>query len=149
MTPDYILVDIKEFILKWGNHKAIRSIQEFVPIHMLISCVLAFNQYTPDNDSFWHLFENRCGKILDQIDFNVMEIFLESFTLDLDECIRRKVPRSCDTGEYILKEWVDGSIILLSYDESSRLFKEQVSVTNHHQPIYQPTPEQLVYLTHI
>lgn len=149
MSPDFILVDVREVIIKYNDNPNVRALQPFIPLHTLISCALAFNQYTPDTDSFWHYFENRCANILDMIDFNVMEIFMDTLTMDLDECIRRKVPIKVDSGDYVLKEWVDGSIIILSYDDSANFYKAELDRPQLHQPIYQPTSEQLSYFVRI
>lgn len=145
MRPDFIIVDVADFISYYGRHQYIRTLQPYITIHMLVSCALAFNQYTPTGDSFWHYFENKCESILEYIDLPVFEIFMETFTFDLDETIRRKVPYACDTGEYVLKEWVDGSMIILSHDESASLFKTEFEHNHTRQPIFRTPFNQFLY----
>lgn len=119
--PKYIIVDLRNFIEFQTLRPLMMGIDQIFPVRSIISTILAFNQYIGYSDAFWFELERR-NKDLDKVNTNVLEIYLEGFVHELDEFIRSKVPKTTDTGQYVIDRWLDSTTIVLKHDELSGMF---------------------------
>lgn len=114
-APDFICVDVGSVIRTLQSYPNNTSLYPKFPIPNIIQCLLHCSHYY-DDEYVWRELDERFKNEDIQFDFDVLQIFFENLTHDIDSIIRGQVPAYVDTGEYVFHKWVSPTALVLQKD---------------------------------
>ncbi len=109
----YLIIDINESLEEIENINQLKIIFNKFPLRDIVSLLLSIEQEKDYNEILFFEMEKRLGELIDIVDLDVIQIFIESLINEIDKCICLKLPNNIDPSKYIFKTWINNNIIMM------------------------------------
>lgn len=110
---NYLIVDIKESLEEIEGLHQLKILFDRFPLKDIITILLSIEQEKDYNDILFFEMERRLGDLIDIIDLDMIQIFIENLINIVDNCIYSKLPLCIDPSNYILDNWINNNVIKL------------------------------------
>ncbi len=109
----YLIVDIRESLEEVQELYQLKIIFDKFPLKDIITIILSIEQERDYSDMLFFEMERRLGDLIDVIDLDMIQIFIENLINIIDSCIYSKLPINIDPSDYILENWINNNVIML------------------------------------
>lgn len=109
----YLIVDIRESLEEVQELYQLKIIFDKFPLKDIITIILSIEQERDYSDMLFFEMERRLGDLIDVIDLDMIQIFIENLINIIDSCIYTKLPINIDPSDYILENWINNNVIML------------------------------------
>lgn len=117
--PDCILVDLSAVITKLCFYQGFEHLYYKFPLHDIIGTVLTTQMLRDDGEFIWFEIEKRFEDQLDSMNLDLLQIFIEAVSSEIDEHIRNLLPEHVPQEDYVFHKWIDHTTLMLKRDETS------------------------------
>jgi len=109
----YLIVDIRESLEEVQELYQLKIIFDKFPLKDIITIILSIEQERDYSDMLFFEMERRLGDLINVIDLDMIQIFIENLINIIDSCIYSKLPINIDPSDYILENWINNNVIML------------------------------------
>lgn len=109
----YLIVDIYESLEEMESINQLRIIFNKFPLRDIVSLLLSIEQERDYSEILFFEMEKRLGELIDVVDLDMLQIFIENLINRIDECIYTKLPYNIDPSCYVLETWINNNVIIM------------------------------------
>lgn len=109
----YLIVDIDDGLVELQELEQFKIIFDKFPLKDIITIILSVEQEKDYSDILFFEMEKRLGELIDVIDLDMFQIFIEYLAKTVDESIDSKSPTNLNPSDYIFENWVSNNIVIL------------------------------------
>lgn len=110
---NYLIVDIKDSLVEIQKLHQLNILYDRFPLKDIISVILSVEQERDYGDILFFEMEKRLGDVIDVLDLDSIQIFIECLIDCVDECILSSLPINVNQSDYILENWLTDNTIVL------------------------------------
>lgn len=112
----YVVIDFSSLLKSYSCHLQLYTLYSRYPLPEIIRTILSVSAYDGlDNDMFWTEIYNRFDNDVGDMNIDIVDLFYDVLTQDVDETIRQKLP-GYDSGCFVFKDWVGDTSMVLEYE---------------------------------
>lgn len=116
VNSDWIIIDAAPLLTSLFLSYPFYEFYQRFSLHDLIAHILSVNMMSVDNESIWIEVENRFYEDMDSLNMDLLGIFFEGVTQEIDNFINQILPSWDYQENYVFDRWLDTRSLMLKKD---------------------------------
>ena len=118
--PLFVVIDLRDVLTDFSQLREQYDLYKRFPLRLIVETILVSSAYEDNGEFLWMQAEKYLTEVFDYIDLTMLDVFFATVTEYLDLTIQRKLPKEVDTYKYVFHSWIDGTTVMLTYDNCAQ-----------------------------